>query len=190
MRFPACSHRPSMCPRRFSSRCVSGSSTAQSAMASAALACCCAQTGGGTGSPPASSLSTVAHMWIWEHGGGYFGVPLANFLGWYLTVYMFLQLFALYHARRALLRIVSLPRDYWYQPCVMFVVMALDYPAAYFGAENVAVTDATGRVWQTGDIYETAAIVSLCTMLFVAGASFAVVLLREPQIDVPKPGQK
>src|SRR3979490_112184 len=39
MRFPACSHHPSMCPRRFSSRCVSGSSTAQSAMASAALPC-------------------------------------------------------------------------------------------------------------------------------------------------------
>jgi hypothetical protein len=72
----------------------------------------------------------------------------------------------------------------------MFAVMALDYPAAYFGAKNVAVTDATGRVWQTGDIYETTATVSLCTMLFVAGASFAVVLLREPQIDVPKPGQK
>ena len=35
-----------------------------------------------------------------------------------------------------------------------------------------------------------AAIVSLCTMLFVACASFAVVLLREEQIDAPKPGQK
>ena len=78
------------------------------------------------------AASTIAHMWIWENGGGYFGVPLTNFLGWYLTVYIFLQLFALCRSRRALPGIVSLPRDYWYQPCVMFAVMALDYPAAYF----------------------------------------------------------
>jgi len=58
-------------------------------------------------------------------------------------------------------------------------VMALDYPAGYLGGENVAVTDATGRVWQTGDIYETAAIVSLFTMLFVAVMSFAVLARRD-----------
>jgi uncharacterized membrane protein len=28
---------------------------------------------------PASS--TIAHIWIWENGGGYFGVPLTNYLG-------------------------------------------------------------------------------------------------------------
>jgi uncharacterized membrane protein len=44
--------------------------------------------------------STIAHIWIWENGGGYFGVPLTNYLGWYLTVFTFLQLFALYLARR------------------------------------------------------------------------------------------
>src|SRR6266436_7295903 len=38
--------------------------------------------------------STVQHQWIWEQGGGYFGVPLMNFVGWFLTVYVFLQLFA------------------------------------------------------------------------------------------------
>jgi len=64
------------------------------------------------------------------------------------------------------------------------------YPAAYFGAQDIAVLDATGRVWQTGDIHETAAIVSLCTMLFVAFASFAVVLLRETQNEGPTPGQR
>src|SRR6266567_6263396 len=25
--------------------------------------------------------STIQHLWIWEQGGGYFGVPLTNFLG-------------------------------------------------------------------------------------------------------------
>jgi uncharacterized membrane protein len=127
------------------------------------------------------AASTIAHMWIWEDGGGYFGVPLSNFLGWFLTVYIFLQLFAFYRARHPFAADVSPPRGYWYQPCVLFAVMALDYPAANFGAQNVAVSDATGRIWQTGDIYQTAAVVSLCTMLFVAVATFAVVLLGEAE---------
>ena len=40
--------------------------------------------------------STIGHWWIWHDGGGFFGVPLSNYLGWYFTVYLFLQLFALY----------------------------------------------------------------------------------------------
>ncbi len=123
--------------------------------------------------------SAISQIWIWETGGGYFGVPLTNYFGWYLTVFIFLQLFALYRARRPDAAVPSLPRSYWYQACILFAVMALDYPAGYLGGENVAVTDATGRVWQTGDIYETAAIVSLFTMLFVAVMSFAVLARRD-----------
>ena len=40
--------------------------------------------------------STILRLWIWQRGGAYFGVPVSNFLGWYLTVYVFYQLFALY----------------------------------------------------------------------------------------------
>jgi uncharacterized membrane protein len=121
--------------------------------------------------------STVQHIWIWENGGGYFGVPLTNFLGWYLTVYTFLQLFALYLARRPVTT-RSLSPGYWWQACIMFLVMALDFPAGYFSGENGSVTDATGRAWQIADINETAAIVSLYTMLFVAIASMAALVLR------------
>lgn len=38
------------------------------------------------------TASTIKHLWIWEQGGGYFGVPLTNYLGWFFTVYVFLQL--------------------------------------------------------------------------------------------------
>ena len=40
--------------------------------------------------------STIEHIWIWRDGGGYNGVPLTNFLGWYLTVWIIYQTFALF----------------------------------------------------------------------------------------------
>jgi len=44
--------------------------------------------------------STIRQNWIWTQGGGYFGVPISNFLGWSFTVYVFLQPFALYMRHR------------------------------------------------------------------------------------------
>src|SRR5919199_3080766 len=41
--------------------------------------------------------STINGSWVWLQGGGYFGVPFSNFVpGWFLTVYIFSQIFALY----------------------------------------------------------------------------------------------
>jgi uncharacterized membrane protein len=31
-------------------------------------------------------MSTINGNWVWHDGGSYFGVPVSNFLGWYLTV--------------------------------------------------------------------------------------------------------
>jgi putative membrane protein len=125
--------------------------------------------------------ATIEHLWIWENGGGHFGVPLTNFLGWYFTAYVILQLFALYRVWQPVQAPAALPRGYWYQACTFFAVMALDHPAQYLGQKDVAIADATGRIWHTGDIHESMAIVSLCTMLFVATTSFAVLLLRDAQ---------
>jgi putative membrane protein len=118
------------------------------------------------------TLSTIAHDWIWRNGGGYFGVPLVNYLGWFLTVYIFYQFFALYLAGRSGIVRTGQPKTYWYQAVVFFFVVAVGYPAAYFGGRNHLVTDATGATWRTRDIYETAAIVSIYTLLFVSVLSF------------------
>lgn len=121
--------------------------------------------------------STIGGIWIWQDGGPYFGVPFGNYLGWALTVFLFFMAFALYRAARPEPERV-VPASYWYQACVLFAVMALDYPAGYFGTANKTVTDPTGRVWQTADIMGTAAVVSLFTMLFVAVTCFCLLLLR------------
>jgi putative membrane protein len=122
--------------------------------------------------------STIAQIWIWEKGGGYFGVPLTNFLGWILTVFLFLQAFALYRTWRPEPFAPPLPKVYWYQAAIFFAVMAIDFPAGYLGGQSVPIADATGKIWQTGDILETSAIVSLFTMLPFAIASVAILLLR------------
>jgi putative membrane protein len=44
---------------------------------------------------------TINQWWIWENGGGFFGVPLVNFLGWTLTVYLYMQACALICAAAA-----------------------------------------------------------------------------------------
>jgi uncharacterized membrane protein len=132
------------------------------------------------------ALSTVAHDWIWRNGGGYFGVPLVNYLGWFLTVYLFYQFFALYLVGRSGLVRTGQPRTYWYQAVLFFLVIAVGYPAAYLGGGNHQVTDATGAIWRTGDIYETAAIVSIYTLLFVTVLSFLKIARWGSAVEAPR----
>jgi putative membrane protein len=117
-------------------------------------------------------FSTVRHFWIWEQGGGYFGVPLTNYLGWFFTVYVFLQLFALVIRFRdsGHETMSTLPRSYYAQAVVMYAVLGLSYVLAYIAlGTNTPVTDAAGVVWQTRSIAEAAATVSIYTMIFAAG---------------------
>jgi uncharacterized membrane protein len=125
--------------------------------------------------------STLDHLWVWQNGGGYFGVPLTNYLGWYVTVFSFLFLFSLYRARRrAVVLAPPLSNAYWAQPPVLFIVMALTYQADYLAGRNVTLADATGATWRSADLHETAAIVSLVTMVFVAVTCLLILARREP----------
>jgi uncharacterized membrane protein len=128
------------------------------------------------------TLSTVLKFWIWERGGGYFGVPLTNYLGWFFTVYVFFQLFALYlrfrRPTQTETETLPLPQSHYVQSVVMYAVTGSVFVLNYFSARDRTVTDATGAVWRTSNIYETAAIVSLFTMLFIATLA-AVKLMQQ-----------
>jgi uncharacterized membrane protein len=43
--------------------------------------------------------STVTGDWIWRDGGGYFGVPLHNYAGWFGTVFMFMLVYFMFASR-------------------------------------------------------------------------------------------
>lgn len=46
--------------------------------------------------------ATIAKAWIWHDGGGVFGVPISNYLGWLLTSSAIFLAFALYLRRNGL----------------------------------------------------------------------------------------
>jgi uncharacterized membrane protein len=122
--------------------------------------------------------STIQQQWIWEQGGGYFGVPLSNFIGWFFTVYVFLQLFALV-VRFGLTGFESartFTRSSYAQAVVVYAVTGLTPILTFLvGGSNSPITDAAGVVWQTRSIAEAAATVSVYTMLF--GVALAAVRL-------------
>lgn len=131
--------------------------------------------------------STIDHGWIWLQGGGYFGVPFSNFVpGWFLTVYIFLQVFALYLYRFARGPVESRaiePKAFWYQAVAAYGAVALGAVLPAFVRENVQVTDPTGATWMTGDIYDSQALVTIFTMVFITLLS-AIRIARDERIPI------
>jgi putative membrane protein len=134
--------------------------------------------------------STIRHLWIWEQGGGYFGVPLTNYLGWFFTVYVFYQLFALYQRfRTARVGPAELPfqKSHYAQAIVQYAAVGLTFVLAYVvGGPNTTVTDAANVTWQTRNIAEAAATVSIFTMLFAAALSAVKVLQGSTAVAIPR----
>lgn len=117
------------------------------------------------------ATSTINKTWIWHNAGGYFGVPFSNFVGWYFVVYLFFQAFALYLARRAQhapVRSAGQSKAYWLPPVLLYLSVGLGWLVSYAIAPHGFAADALGHVWREHDIYETAAVVVLYTMVFAS----------------------
>lgn len=112
--------------------------------------------------------STINHQWIWQQGGNYFGVPFSNFMGWFLTVFVFFQWFALYLRGRqnAYAQIQVMSRGYWLQAVVFYGVIALGTPLNILTqTTNATIADAAGVLWRTQDIYVVSGLVWIFTMI-------------------------
>lgn len=125
--------------------------------------------------------STHFKTWIWEDGGGFFGVPLSNYLGWYFVTWLFFQGFALYLSKNSgsvKTRGISQENGYWLVTIVLYLLVAGGYAVNYLVLPNEQITDAAGVVWRSKDIDETAVIVAIYTMGF--GAVLATLRLYQP----------
>jgi uncharacterized membrane protein len=108
--------------------------------------------------------STVLHLWIWRQGGAYFGVPASNFLGWYLTVYVFYQLFAL-HLQGRSTKPDPLPPSYWNVAILFYAVSAAGNILLVIPRPIISVvSDPSGTQWKVSDITRTCAVISVLTM--------------------------
>ena len=108
--------------------------------------------------------STILHAWIWVKGGAYFGVPVSNFVGWFLTVYVVYQLFALYLGRRSA-AVNRLPARYWRMAVIFYGVSAAGNILLAIPQNRAAIVyDATGARWKVSDITLACALVSVLIM--------------------------
>ena len=106
--------------------------------------------------------ATIDGDWIWENGGYYFGVPIRNYFGWFLTVFLIFQSFALYLRLSENRNSTSassenpLPKRYWLLAPVTFIgtaSLSLAHPFAYHDHP---------------EIYWSMFLAALMTMIFVS----------------------
>lgn len=119
--------------------------------------------------------ATVSKAWIWHDGGGYFGVPFSNFMGWFLCVYTIFQLLALYLMRTRAHGGTQTGDDRkhtWHQVTALYGATFVEFAAMALMPPSGTVTDATGQVWSLPALYETLGLVAIFTMLFVTCLAF------------------
>jgi uncharacterized membrane protein len=118
--------------------------------------------------------STIVHAWIWRDGGAYYGVPINNFLGWYVTVFLIFLLFAIYMRGRST-RFDRLPSNYWQLAVLFYGISAAGNLLLLIPhAAPTVVVDASGAQWRVGDIVGASALVSI----FLMGGFVLLALLR------------
>jgi putative membrane protein len=115
------------------------------------------------------SWSTLYRAWVWKEGGAFFGVPLSNFYGWFLTGFCYYQAFALYCRSR---KTNAVPRTFWlptvlfYAVCALGNLLILMWPMA----PSMGL-DGAGTPWLTADVLQACVLVSLLVMMPIAGAA-------------------
>lgn len=105
------------------------------------------------------TASTVTHGWTWENGGEFFGVPVSNFFGWVLCVYIFMQIFTLilgkYTPSKKQAAIAN-RMNFWLEPCIAFACMGM----------GVLISGFTQTEYI--EIYRSMAMLSVFLVLFTA----------------------
>jgi putative membrane protein len=126
------------------------------------------------------SESTIAKAWVWHDGGGDFGVPLSNYLGWLLTSWFFFQAYSLYLRRRVARHpLGAKPSRKLQLIAILFYVSAgLTHIVPWTIGQSGEVTDATGKAWGIQDLREATVAVMLFTMFFSAMVA-AVILMKQ-----------
>ena len=109
--------------------------------------------------------ATLWRAWVWHKGGGFFGVPLTNFLGWFLTVWLYFQLYACVVWKRAAGVASPRSRAFWLFPILLYLASGLCHVLPWLMDADLRLADGGDRVWSAQDLRESTVIVMLFTML-------------------------
>lgn len=102
-------------------------------------------------------------------GGGFFGSPLTNTLGWIFTVFVILFVVELVivprHEKKDAKKPLSDVPTIWHLQNVILLGLQVTAPLiGYFLLPNREITDVTGVVWQSRYAYESSAMVGLLSL--------------------------
>lgn len=132
---------------------------------------------------------TLNRDWIWAEGGGYFGVGWLNYFGWMLTMTLIYQLFAAWLARHTASVTSIAAIEYWLQPVLFWLLIALQFPLLFAIVPDFQVVDPSGQAWHAKDLLETMMLVSVFTMLFTALLSLCLLLRQRAALREPLPAR-
>lgn len=131
--------------------------------------------------------ATVARNWIWPNGGGFLGVPLSNFLGWFLTtwiVFQLFQLFQLFNCRwRGNIRVDRRGPLCLMLPILTYMVSGLAYLMPPFPTDRM-IADGSGHVWSSAAIRTVAETLTLFTL--IPTSCFALIRLARTARPAPR----
>ncbi|MFX1276343.1 MAG: carotenoid biosynthesis protein [Promethearchaeota archaeon] len=107
--------------------------------------------------------ANVDHAWVWEDGGNYWGVPISNYFGWYLTVYLIYQVYALYLYKFQENEEIGEKKLFWVLPTIAYLGLSLEFLIEpFFQTVNL-------------DIYWSMFLTSIFTMVFTAVLNLIIV---------------
>ena len=102
--------------------------------------------------------ATLQGLWVWTYPGPFFGIPISNYFGWFLVVYIFLQILALYLSKYDTIppqKVETISnKPFWSEAPVIYGTMAMGTILSLFYVFN--------------DITIDMAVITFFTMVFVA----------------------
>jgi putative membrane protein len=102
--------------------------------------------------------ATLQGLWVWTYPGPFFGIPISNYFGWFLVVYIFLQILALYLSKYDTIQPETAEaisnKPFWSEAPVIYGTMAMGTILSIFYLLN--------------DITIDMALITFFTMGFVA----------------------
>jgi uncharacterized membrane protein len=111
-----------------------------------------------------AAAATITRGWVYPNGGGFFGVPLSNFLGWLLAGFCYTLAGGLC-LRKAV--VADQPRSWSLQPPALLFLLAVQ-PILGLTLPDQIVHDPSGQAWSSRALFETETVAALIGPIFAA----------------------